>query len=313
MDNMEIDVSVIITTYNVEQYIGRTIASALNQKNVTLEIIIVDDCSTDNTWSIICKNTDPRIKYSRLEKNSGPSVARNIAISQATGKWLAILDGDDAFLPDRLTRCLALANEKQADIVVDNIEIYNEASGKKSSMFPPRIFDAIKQLDLATFLSEKISGSKYTLGYLKPLFSLEFLRKHLITYDSEIRIGEDYLFFAEALASGAVCVVEPVAGYQYTVRTDSISHRLSLSDIEKILAVDDKFASKYTLDEASAKARGKRRKKFKKEYYCLMQVNAIKNKDIIGFLRIVFSYPPATILLLRPVCERAMKLGRRFH
>lgn len=292
----------------MEGYIERAIASTLNQTGVTVEVVVVDDCSTDNTWQVICKNTDPRVKYHRLETNSGPSVARNAAIAQATGEWLAILDGDDVFLPNRLARCLALANKRQADIVVDNLAIYREADQKQFTMFPATTFAAIERLDLATFILGKISNSNYTLGYLKPLFSLEFLRKHLITYDANLRIGEDYIFLAEALASGAVCVVEPNAGYQYTVRTGSISHRLSLPDIERILAADAKFISKYTLDEISLKAQKKRSNSLKKEYYHLLQVGALKRKNISEFFRVIFVYPPATLLLWRPLCARISKL-----
>ncbi len=66
MDNPSPDISIIITTYNVERYIERAIESALTQQGVTLEIIVVDDCSTDNTWQVICKNTDKRIKRKKL-------------------------------------------------------------------------------------------------------------------------------------------------------------------------------------------------------------------------------------------------------
>ncbi len=308
MDNPTPKVSVIITSYNVEGYIERAIESALNQTDITVEVVVVDDCSTDNTWQVICKNTDPRVKYQRLETNSGPSVARNVAIAQATGEWLAILDGDDIFLPNRLARCLALANKKQADIVVDNLAIYREIDQKQFTMFPAATFAAIEKLDLTTFILGKISSSNYTLGYLKPLFSLEFLRKHLITYDANLRIGEDYIFLAEALASGAVCVVEPNAGYQYTVRAGSISHRLSLPDIERILAADAKFTAKYKLDEASLTAQKKRSTGLKKEYYHLLQVGALKRKNITEFLRIICLYPPATMLLWRPLYARIRKL-----
>ncbi len=308
MDKPTPKVSVIITSYNVEGYIERAIASALNQTDITVEVIVVDDCSTDNTWQVICKNTDSRVKHQRLETNSGPSVARNVAIAQATGEWLAILDGDDVFLPNRLARCLALANKKHADIVVDNLAIYREVDQKQFTMFPTATFATIEKLDLVTFILGKISSSNYTLGYLKPLFSLEFLRKHLITYDADLRIGEDYIFLAEALASGAVCVVEPNAGYQYTVRTGSISHRLSLPDIERISAADAKFTAKYKLDEASLKAQKKRTNGLKKEYYHLLQVGALKRKNIAEFLRIICLYPPATMLLWRPLCKRIRKL-----
>jgi len=301
MDNPSPDISIIITTYNVEHYIERAIESALTQQGVTLEIIIVDDCSTDNTWQIICKNTDKRIKRKKLESNGGPSIARNAAIAMAAGKWLAILDGDDAFLPSRLARCLALADTKQADIVVDNLLIHREYDQKQSLMFPEKSLAAIGKLDLPTFLLEKVSGTNYVLGYLKPIFLHSFLQKHNIVYNTELKVGEDYIFLAEALANGAVCAVEPTAGYRYTVRVGSISHRLSLTDIERILETDKKFSDKYRLDEASVKAQEKRRHNFKKEYYFLMQVNALKQRNILEFLRVVCLYPPAAALLSRLV------------
>lgn len=299
MDNSSPDVSVIITTYNVEHYIERAIESALSQKGVNVEIIIVDDCSTDNTWRVVCKNTDERIKRKKLENNSGPGAARNAAISMASGKWIAILDGDDAFLPGRLASCLALADSKQADIVVDNLMIHREVDQKESLMFPEKSLASIDKLNLPTFLLEKVSGTNYVLGYVKPIIQLSFLRKYNISYETELRVGEDYIFLAEALASGAVCAVEPAAGYSYTVRTGSISHRLSLADIERILVADNKFNDKYKLDQASLKAQKKRRLNFKKEYYFLMQVNALKKKNIMEFLRVVCLYPPAITLLSR--------------
>lgn len=299
MDNASPDVSVIITTYNVERYIERAIESALNQHDVSVEIIIVDDCSTDNTWQIIGKNTDNRIKRKKLENNSGPGAARNAAIALATGKWLAILDGDDAFLPGRLERCLTLASAKQADIVVDNLMIYREATQKESLMFPEKSLATIDRLSLPILLQEKVAGSNYVLGYVKPVILLSFLLKHNISYETELRVGEDYIFLAEALASGAVCAVEPAAGYRYTVRFGSISHRLSLVDIERILAADKKFNAKYKLDKASLAAQKERRKSFKKEYYFLLQVQALKKKSIMEFLRVVCLYPPATALLSR--------------
>jgi succinoglycan biosynthesis protein ExoO len=308
MDNTIPDISVVIASYNVERYIENAISSALNQQGVNVEVIVVDDCSTDDTWQVICENTDPRVKYIRLESNKGPSVARNTAIALATGKWLAILDGDDIFLPNRLARCLATANKNNAYIVVDNLLIYKEMDKNKSTMFPTNKFAALGNLTLAIFISGMTTKSNYTLGYLKPLFSLDFLRKHKIMYDANLRIGEDYIFMAEALANGAVCVVEPTAGYQYTVRAGSISHRLSIADINRIVAADNKFIAKYSLDAQSIKAQRKREEFLKKEYYHLMQINALKQKNIIGFLRLIWLYPIATPLLLRTLHARIKRI-----
>ena len=74
---MSPDVSVIIAAYNVEPYIERAIRSALDQKGVTVEIVIINDASTDNTLAAASRINDPRIKLVNLEKNQGPGAARN--------------------------------------------------------------------------------------------------------------------------------------------------------------------------------------------------------------------------------------------
>jgi glycosyltransferase involved in cell wall biosynthesis len=99
-------VSIITPTYNCGKYIGETIESVLKQTYKNWEMIIIDDCSTDNTMDIVeeyCKN-DKRIKYYRLEANSGAAVARTKAMELATGKYFAFLDSDDLWMPDKLEK-----------------------------------------------------------------------------------------------------------------------------------------------------------------------------------------------------------------
>ena len=89
-------VSVIIPTFNRAHLIGRAIKSVLNQTYQDFEIIVIDDGSTDNTGEIIRSFTDKRIKYiKKYKKNKGISVARNIGIKVARGKYIALLDSDD--------------------------------------------------------------------------------------------------------------------------------------------------------------------------------------------------------------------------
>lgn len=99
-------VSIITPVYNSEKYIGETIESVLSQTHTNWEMIIADDCSKDNTAKIISKFTDPRIKYFRLENNSGAAVARNKALEKAKGKYIAFLDADDMWKPEKLERQL---------------------------------------------------------------------------------------------------------------------------------------------------------------------------------------------------------------
>jgi succinoglycan biosynthesis protein ExoO len=309
---MGVDVSIIITAYNVEHYISRAIRSALAQEGVTAEIILVDDCSTDRTWDIVSAIQDPRLKTIQLPENSGPSVARNTAIAHATGTWIAVLDGDDGLEPGRLARCLKRARAMNADIVVDNLTIMRESDGKTFPMFPPSGFSQLKTLSLARCIEGNRSFFKgYTLGYLKPVFSADFLKKHNLSYDPDIRIGEDYFFLAGALASGAVCAVEHSAGYLYTVRAGSISHRLAPEDLTRISMCDQKFLALHTLDPAAMKAQRRREFSTKEAYAYTRLIAALKQKDIWNTFEAVALCPSAVRYLWAPVWVRLRRLAWR--
>ena len=99
-------VSIITPTYNCGKYIGETIESVLNQSYYNWEMIIVDDCSNDNTKEFVenYAQRDKRIKYYFLQENSGAAVARTKAMELATGKYFAFLDSDDLWMPDKLEK-----------------------------------------------------------------------------------------------------------------------------------------------------------------------------------------------------------------
>ena len=101
-------VSVIMPSYNTAKFIKETIESVLAQTYKNWELIIVDDCSTDNTDEIVnAYLTDSRIKYIKNEKNSGAAVSRNRALREAAGRWIAFLDSDDLWAPEKLEKQLA--------------------------------------------------------------------------------------------------------------------------------------------------------------------------------------------------------------
>lgn len=99
-------VSVIMPAYNCENYIDKALDSVINQTYQNWEVIVIDDCSTDNTAKVIeeYKTKDNRIKYHKLEMNSGAAIARNKAVDLATGKYLAFLDSDDLWFPQKLSK-----------------------------------------------------------------------------------------------------------------------------------------------------------------------------------------------------------------
>lgn len=107
------EVSIITANYNCERFIEVTIQSVLSQTFTDWEMIIVDDFSTDNGPEIIKKYSyeDSRIKFIALAENSGPAVARNTAIDQATGRFIAFLDSDDQWTPNKLELQIAFMKE----------------------------------------------------------------------------------------------------------------------------------------------------------------------------------------------------------
>lgn len=106
-------VSIIMPSYNTGKFIEETIESVLSQTYTDWELIIVDDCSTDNTDEVVAQYlSDTRIRYIKNEKNSGAAVSRNRALKEAKGKWIAFLDSDDLWLPEKL--------EKQIEFMKSN-------------------------------------------------------------------------------------------------------------------------------------------------------------------------------------------------
>lgn len=307
------DVSVIMAAYNVERYVERAIRSALNQEGVTVEVIVVNDGSTDSTSSVIASIDDPRVRYIDLASNSGASVARNTGIALGTAPWTAILDSDDAFLPGRLLRCLRRAKATKADIVIDNVSIYREEDGAEYPLFPPAWFsqlgiqlsDDCQLLDLACFIANNRSFiGDLTLGHVKPVFSSAFLRNRNLRYDAKIRIVEDYYLLAEALAEHARCIIEPSFGYAYTSRKGSISHELTSADIVHFQDCERQFLSRHILDIDAFKAQKLRQRCFAEALSYFSLVEALKDRRLLRALKLMMSDPRAAVNLRRPMQAR---------
>ena len=112
-------VSVIIPTYNRAHLIGKAINSVLSQTYQDFEIIVVDDGSTDNTREIIRSFKEKRVKYiKKYKKNRGISVARNIGIKVARGKYIALLDSDDEWLPEKLNKQIKVLQSESPEVGV---------------------------------------------------------------------------------------------------------------------------------------------------------------------------------------------------
>ena len=133
MQNGQADIgliSVIMAAYNAEQTIAQAIKSVLMQTYKNLELIIVDDCSTDDTISVISSFKDERIRLIRNEKNSGVSYTRQRAAKNANGRWIAVLDSDDAWANTKLELQANVQMETNASLLFTGSAFMN-AYGEK--------------------------------------------------------------------------------------------------------------------------------------------------------------------------------------
>jgi len=125
------DISVIIPTYMRAGLLGRAIKSVLSQTYQSLELIVVDDCSPDNTRQVANSFDDCRVRYVRHDTNRGGSAARNTGIKIAKGEYICLLDDDDEYLPNKLERQIAKFQEvtPEVAIVYAGLEVL-DANGK---------------------------------------------------------------------------------------------------------------------------------------------------------------------------------------
>lgn len=124
-------VSIIMPSYNTANYIEASIESVRHQTYENWELIIVDDCSTDNTDEIVKPLlSDARIRYLKNEKNSGAAISRNRALREAKGKWIAFLDSDDLWLPEKLEKQVAFMEQNGYHFSYTNYEEIDMAGEK---------------------------------------------------------------------------------------------------------------------------------------------------------------------------------------
>ena len=122
-------VSIVTPCYNAGEYIRETIESVISQTFSDWEMLIVDDCSSDNSVEIIkkMKECDERIRLLKTENNTGtPATPRNIGIEHSRGQYVALLDADDIWYPNKLEEQLNVIRERDCKIVYSNGDMINE-------------------------------------------------------------------------------------------------------------------------------------------------------------------------------------------
>lgn len=204
-------VSIITPAYNAERFIGETIESALKQTYANWEMIIVDDCSQDETVSIVKKymERDNRIRLVELEKNSGSAIARNTAMDHAKGRYFAFLDSDDLWLPEKLEKQVAFMESKNIAFSFTRYERVRE-DGTETGMIskvPPVVTyeDLMKQC---------------VIGCLTVMLDREKIGELRMV---NIRTRQDYAFWLKILRNGFLAYGLPEILAHYRLVENSIS------------------------------------------------------------------------------------------
>jgi succinoglycan biosynthesis protein ExoO len=221
-------VSVVMACYNVARHLPVSIGSLFDQSLADWELLAVDDGSADDTLAVLhdYARRDPRIRVLAMERNSGPSAARNRALDSARGQWVTILDADDRFLPERLAYMVAAAEAGSFDLVFDDMLFHDEAAncitGNALTLAAPQ-----EPLDFERFVMSERPHAPFNYGFLKPLIDRAFLETHHIRYSEDIRLAEDFMLDAELLLRGARAALLREAMYLYTTQTGASSGQQS--------------------------------------------------------------------------------------
>jgi succinoglycan biosynthesis protein ExoO len=241
--------SVIIPAYNVSGTVERAIRSAVAQTLPPLEILVIDDCSTDNTVEVVqaLGREIPSLRLYSTPVNGGPSVARNVGLRAAKGDWIGLLDADDAWKPGRLQRLLEVAGTTSADFVADNLVMWDavaEAESKPNYYNIPESQKHITLLDMFR-AEDNFNFSKVTYGLMKPICRRAFLVEHKLEYDEDLDFAEDLALYAESLFNGAKIILIHEAYYIYSVPFGRSPDSRTLLDFRKLKKIPDLISNKY--------------------------------------------------------------------
>ena len=205
-------VSVIMACYNAEPYLKKSIESVINQTFRDLELIIVDDASSDNSLLIASREaeSDNRIKVFALQKNGGAGNARNYAISKANGEWLAILDADDVFLPNKLEKQIRIADRAGSDLVLIGTDSYE--IDKHGIRFSMQRYPAESKILINNLVKQKRFPPHSSLMYKASIVN------KLGGYDNRLCPSEDYNLWLHLSQYGSfTSVQEPLIEYRHHI------------------------------------------------------------------------------------------------
>jgi len=220
-------VSVVIATHNRARFLVESVRSALEQTLPPVEVLIVDDASTDNTAEVVEQliHGDPRVRLIRLPVNVGPSVARNTALQHSRGDLIAILDSDDVCLPNRFERQATYMQSIGVDLCGSWFEEFGHGIPRKVRW--PHAEEALR----AAMLFQN------TLCHPTMMARREVFDRYL--YKPELRLAEDYDLVARAMAQFRIAnVPEVLTRYRRHAQQATLSQRKDMETVTRRIRIE---------------------------------------------------------------------------
>ncbi len=293
-------VSVIIPSYKAAATLERAAQSVMNQTEEDLEIIIVDDASPDETWNVALQlqRSDKRVRVERLAANSGKSHVMNFATNLARGKWIALLDADDWYAPNRIEQLVGAAEARGVEMAADNLYIIDNHAGLCSGTGFP-IHGSTRLIDLDVFLKTSNPTARYDYGMLQPIYRADFIREHALDYYEPARIGEDFYQLLCFFQAGGRAIVLDTPFYYYIEPFGTISRQWaqptrSQYNYASMLETHEHFSSRLgTSLNVQQKALLDHRKSGIETMISIHQIGLCrKNGDFKGMLERIAYAPP---------------------
>ena len=214
------DVSVIIPVYNTEKYLAACVESILNQINVSLEIILVDDGSSDSSGQICDEYAKKHNNIRAIHiENSGQAVAKNEGLKYAQGNYIALTDSDDKMTPYMLNKMVSSGYEHNADIVCCNYKQIDEQGIVSHTDCTNKEYILNHEQALIHFYSrDKIYSQCWTKLYKRQMLTDYHIENEPIRYD------EDIIFNIKAFKAAQKTIILDEPLYEYTYRENSVAH-----------------------------------------------------------------------------------------
>ena len=202
-------VSIIMPSWNTGNFISESIQSVIDQTYTNWELLIVDDCSSDNTDEIVGSFHDNRIKYFKNKQNCGAAIARNRAMSEAQGEWIAFLDSDDLWMPHKLEYQIRFMEKHGIVFSYHNFEKIDETS---------------KPLHVHVYCPVILTKMKmYRYDYVGCLTFMYSVKEMGLIQIKDIKKNNDYAILLQ-LCKKADCYLLRENLAKYRIRKKSISH-----------------------------------------------------------------------------------------